>query len=78
MNDGSQKEQIDAWLEEGLRFYSQGDPSRALEAWYRILDVDVGHALAQQYVAYVRQVYRLDAVARPDADPPGSPTRSTQ
>ena len=55
--------QIDAWLEEGLRYYSQGDPARALEAWYRILDVEPGHSLTQQYVAYVRQVYHIEAPA---------------
>lgn len=77
MNDGrSQTEQMNAWLEEGLRFYSQGDPSRALEAWHRILDVDAAHALAQQYVAYVRQVYRLDAVSTPSAATP-APTATT-
>lgn len=59
--------QIDAWLEEGLRYYSQGDPARALEAWYRILDVDPGHSLTQQYVAYVRQVYHIEAPAPTEA-----------
>lgn len=58
-------DQIAAWLEEGLGFYTRGDPARALEAWYRILDVDPAHGLAQQYVAYVRQVYHLDAVHTP-------------
>ena len=64
--------QIEAWLEEGLRYYSQGDPARALEAWYRILDVEPGHTLTKQYVDYVRQVYHIEAPERRAPDPASS------
>jgi hypothetical protein len=65
---------IAVWLEEGMRHYTQGDPSRALEAWHRILEADPRHELAQQYVAYVRQVYHLDATPPASPGPPASPS----
>lgn len=60
MNDGSsQTEQIELWLAEGLRCYSEGDPVSALALWQRLLEVEADHALARQYVAFVTSVYQL-------------------
>jgi len=47
-------------LEEGLRHYAVGDPSRALEAWFKVLEAVPQHARALEYVEYVRKSYRVD------------------
>jgi hypothetical protein len=55
---------LDGWLDEGLQHYTAGDPGRALAAWYRVLDVDPTNPAALQYIAVVRQVYRLGNATR--------------
>ena len=69
---------VTTWLNEGLKHYSAGDPARALEAWYRILEVEPQHAAALEYVAFVRETVRVDAppaatATPPEAHTPGSP-----
>ena len=55
--------QVTSWLNEGLRHYSSGDAARALEAWYRILEVEPEHPAALEYVAFVRDSFRADGSA---------------
>ena len=52
--------QVTSWLNDGLRHYSSGDAARALEAWYRILEVEPTHPAALEYVAFVRDTFRAD------------------
>ena len=61
--------QVTSWLNEGLRHYSSGDAARALEAWYRILEVEPTHPAALEYVAFVRDAFR-DGVAVAATDVP--------
>ena len=56
---------VQRWLDDGLRCYAQGRMSQALDAWARVLDVEPGHPIARQYVAYVRQVHQVDALLPP-------------
>jgi hypothetical protein len=52
--------EISKLLEEGLRFYAVGDPSRALEAWFKVLEAEPAHPRALEYVEYVRKSYRVE------------------
>lgn len=70
--------QVTSWLNEGLRHYSAGDASRALEAWYRILEVEPDHPAALEYVSFVREA--LSAEPAPPSTPPApvtAPRRDT-
>ncbi|MDP2341577.1 MAG: hypothetical protein Q8O67_11500 [Deltaproteobacteria bacterium] len=65
---------LKTWMEEGMRHYAAGDPARALESWYRILELEPQHPAALQYVAFVRQAFRLDAPSpAPAAAPAPAP-----
>ena len=57
---------VSTWLEDGMRHYAAGDPARALESWYRILEVEPQHAAALQYVAFVREALHLGPAAPPE------------
>ena len=76
---------VTTWLNEGLRHYSAGDAARALEAWYRVLEVEPSHPAALEYVAFVRDAIRADGTPTPTpsaepseraAAPPTAPTAS--
>jgi tetratricopeptide (TPR) repeat protein len=60
---------IQAWLAEGLKLYQSGDPARALDAWYRVLEVDPANEVALQYIVTVRKQYRLDSVGSGTSTP---------
>jgi hypothetical protein len=53
--------QLTAWLNEGLKHFAGGDHARALECWYRILEVEPDHPGALEYVSFVRDTVRLEA-----------------
>jgi hypothetical protein len=52
--------EISKLLDEGLRHYAVGDPSRALEAWFKVLEAVPAHPRALEYVEYVRKSYRVE------------------
>lgn len=66
--------EIDVWLKEGLRLFGEGETARALEQWYRVLDVDPTNARAHDYIALVREHFHVD-VAEPPANG-GAPAAS--
>jgi hypothetical protein len=65
--------QVTSWLNEGLRHYSAGDASRALEAWYRILEVEPDHPAALEYVSFVREALSAEPTPPAPATTPPAP-----
>lgn len=72
MADQATTGEIQELLEEGLRLYGAGQPARALELWYRILDREPRHPTALEYVQYVRDNFHVD-VPEPRVGLPASP-----
>ncbi len=60
-------EQINQWLEEGLRHYGLGDPAKALDVWLQVLAIDADNTRAKEYVEIVRSTYGDEAVAEAEA-----------
>jgi hypothetical protein len=69
--------EIEAWLAEGLAAWRGGEPSRALELWYLVLDKDPQNPHALELVQYVRDNLHIDvlepAFALPDPALPLAP-----
>lgn len=60
MADAAQQGDIQALLEEGIRLYGAGQPAKALELWYRVLDLEPRNPTALEYVQYVRDNFHVD------------------
>jgi hypothetical protein len=68
--------QLTAWLNEGLKHYAAGDHARALESWYRILEVEPEHPAALEYVSFLRDTVRLEVAASPATTTTTTTTRT--